>query len=717
MSSPAKQHQQRKKRKSDEGAVGGQNKNLTTSNSFAALRNLKRVKRSEASGSTGTSTKALPSKKSEVVIEIESTHPVVKKRAKADPPAEVVSPPRQRKPQRPRSDVPKGPFLDPKVVSTYKPSSKSMASNFKDLTVAIMQPDETICFHGMVSVAVLSGSVTVYGHRLNADSAWETAISSSATDCPSLTNPSFTPCYSPKTHSLLVIRSQPRTGPSKSHAPPADTKSDASLTASIWKLVADLKTSTHKDSTVIVLKSLAHCGVRGLQNADPVYKGIVAEKTETDTMFIPQFEPIFSAIPNVSALEIPLPWERAADAIVANEDLPAPIMTIVGGSNVGKSTFARFLVNRLLERYPVIAFLEADVGQTEFTSSGLMSLHLIERPLIGPPFTHLRQSYRCLHVGATSSQGNPDYYLACVKTLVQAYQEELCGDAGEAIPLVVNTSGWIRGMGLDLLLSTLVAARPSHVLQMNVSLDAPQAYNKNIQADLHQAISSMTNNALECAVIGIPALDDVTAIPRLGGSDQRTLATLSYFNQASSHPPLWTFDKPITARVPFRVPFKSVRIRFLQGEVPYSQTLRALNGTIVSLLIERGDFGNVPSNPADLYESNTDSEAAPALQIIPSQVTLSPDSHHCVGLGLIRGIDVENEQFLVVTGPIPLALLQQVNTFVRSAGVDMPVSLMMAGYEDIRTPLPYTTPFASEGVGSLAWRTRRNLMRRRGQPQ
>ena len=48
-----------------------------------------------------------------------------------------------------------------------------------------------------------------------------------------------------------------------------------------------------------------------------------------------------------------------------------PKVAVCGPKGVGKTTFCRFLVNSLLNYHPVVAFLEADVGQCEFTPPGL----------------------------------------------------------------------------------------------------------------------------------------------------------------------------------------------------------------------------------------------------------------------------------------------------------------------------------------------------------
>lgn len=61
-----------------------------------------------------------------------------------------------------------------------------------------------------------------------------------------------------------------------------------------------------------------------------------------------------------------------------------------GPADVGKSTLCRYLVNYLLNRWPIVCYIDLDVGQREFTVPGTVSLHLLTEPVLGPPMTHLR---------------------------------------------------------------------------------------------------------------------------------------------------------------------------------------------------------------------------------------------------------------------------------------------------------------------------------------
>lgn len=77
--------------------------------------------------------------------------------------------------------------------------------------------------------------------------------------------------------------------------------------------------------------------------------------------------------------------------VTSDKSANGMIILICGPRNVGKSTFSRLVINTLLNKHKRIAYLETDVGQCEFTPSGLVSLHVIDAPIFGPPHTHLRQ--------------------------------------------------------------------------------------------------------------------------------------------------------------------------------------------------------------------------------------------------------------------------------------------------------------------------------------
>ncbi|PFH34241.1 hypothetical protein BESB_073930 [Besnoitia besnoiti] len=62
-----------------------------------------------------------------------------------------------------------------------------------------------------------------------------------------------------------------------------------------------------------------------------------------------------------------------------------PAVVLWGCKGVGKSTFSCFLINFLLNFFPRVAYLEADVGQPTFTLPGCVSLLEVGEPVLTPP--------------------------------------------------------------------------------------------------------------------------------------------------------------------------------------------------------------------------------------------------------------------------------------------------------------------------------------------
>ena len=82
------------------------------------------------------------------------------------------------------------------------------------------------------------------------------------------------------------------------------------------------------------------------------------------------------------------PWAPVINAIVQQNRTPTTV--VCGPKGAGKSTFARYLVNATLPHTSVVAYLDTDVGQPEFTPSGMVSLHLLTQPILGPAHTHMK---------------------------------------------------------------------------------------------------------------------------------------------------------------------------------------------------------------------------------------------------------------------------------------------------------------------------------------
>ena len=95
---------------------------------------------------------------------------------------------------------------------------------------------------------------------------------------------------------------------------------------------------------------------------------------------------------NVTPFILPPSWSETLERCTSILQIPEAqdvcnVYLVKGPKNTGKSTFARTLLNKLLETYERVAFLECDLGQSEFTPGGMVALNVISRPVFGtlPP--------------------------------------------------------------------------------------------------------------------------------------------------------------------------------------------------------------------------------------------------------------------------------------------------------------------------------------------
>jgi hypothetical protein len=195
-----------------------------------------------------------------------------------------------------------------------------------------------------------------------------------------------------------------------------------------------------------------------------------------------------------------------------------------------RSTTLRYLINRVLSKTPYVAVIDCDVGQPEFTPSGQLSLHIFSSqklqqppqsvsssssppcffPLLSPPHLHLHQPELSFYLGDVTIKHTPDMFEKCVSLLFAKFllycdfyrvtgriptdpndvtrehleeysnnshfhflSDELEEEEDNAfpLPLLVNTDGMVRGMGVEIQRYLLNLIEPSHVLHLQTDKD------------------------------------------------------------------------------------------------------------------------------------------------------------------------------------------------------------------------------------------------------
>ncbi|XP_021273484.1 polynucleotide 5'-hydroxyl-kinase NOL9 [Numida meleagris] len=367
------------------------------------------------------------------------------------------------------------------------------------------------------------------------------------------------------------------------------------------------------------------------------------------------------------------------------EDEGVPVIMVCGPKSIGKSTFNRYLINLLLNRLPSVEYMECDIGQTEFTPPGCVSLSNVTEPFLGPPFTHQRTPRKMVYYGQTSCEQDTERYIDVVKYVFSSYRKE--------VPLVINTMGWVKGEGLLLLTDMIRLLSPTHVVQMdvydwkamapltpeNVHL-APGLYTKgkqqakSRQMDLSAAESWKSPEGEEDASAPEYKLlyihpefprAGVAGEARVHSSILRDMSILGYLGQLQ--PPDVASVLPLHSLVPYQVPFNAVALRVIHTDVAPTNIMYAVNASWVGLC-------RIP----DEIRSQT---AGPVL------LTQTPICD-CLGFGIVRGVDMEKQLYHVLT-PVPPENLRLVNCLLLG-NIAIP-NCILVSQEGIEGEIPYVT--------------------------
>ncbi|KAJ0985540.1 hypothetical protein J5N97_003896 [Dioscorea zingiberensis] len=346
-----------------------------------------------------------------------------------------------------------------------------------------------------------------------------------------------------------------------------------------------------------------------------------------------------SSLPSVV---IPLPWEEAADSIAYDSSSrPPPISLVCGPGNCGKSTFSLHLLNTLLSRYERVAYLDTDVGQAEFTPPGCLSLHIFDKPIPDLSILCLKTPERCVFYGGVSAKNDPKGYLNSIFALYdhflgEYYQASNINDHSKPmLPLIVNTCGWVKGLGFNVLVEILRHINLTHVVQFRTSLEK-----KNLPRGMFWLEGAPTGKVNLIEIQATPnASSNRPALIKKDAVMMRDLRIVSYFRQCmprdlciSSYKELF---RCLATIHPYEVHFSEIKVIRLCCQAPSLETCQSLDNSIVGL----GVSSMVPSES----ENST--------------------PWWCIGLGFVRAVDIHKDLFYLIT-PVPPSSLKMVDVLL-----------------------------------------------------
>ncbi|GJY93161.1 protein CLP1 [Tanacetum coccineum] len=137
---------------------------------------------------------------------------------------------------------------------------------------------------------------------------------------------------------------------------------------------------------------------------------------------------------------------------------------VVGPTDSGKSTLSRMLLSWAAKQGWKPTFVDLDIGQGSITLPGCVAASPIEMPIDPVEGIPLEMPLVYFY-GHNTPTVNADLYRVLVKELAQILERQFAGNAeSRAAGMVINTMGFIDGLGYDLLLHAIDTFQATVVL-------------------------------------------------------------------------------------------------------------------------------------------------------------------------------------------------------------------------------------------------------------
>ncbi|ODN81890.1 hypothetical protein L202_02239 [Cryptococcus amylolentus CBS 6039] len=522
-----------------------------------------------------------------------------------------------------------------------------------------LAPDESLVIAGAYILTLLQRSLALFSTTIN---------------------PSSTPhpIYAPTSHPLPTL------------TPSTTTSTPSSL---LSKLKLPKQFLKKNDRTILLIRENG-CGIDGLRyGAVPGFANAFLEVT--GIWGLRNVHPVIGSFPTpVYSYHTPSSWDSAlassTQLLQGEYAEESPFVGLVKGQKrSGKSTFARGLLNTLLGKYERVAWLECDLGQGEFGCGGVVGLWVVEKPVFGPPFTHPSSPVRAHYLGTYTPLTCPDEYISSIRILLSHFKYELqfplsstsTSRNSNVLPLIINTQGWVKGLGEELLRGIEVMAEPTHVFEFEAPVQeggfsgpgwtqsppwstAQLPYdpsNPTSMVELEDDVQGRKSFKLEVAPVS-------PLQARYTPADLRVLSTLTYFHStllsSSSSVPSWDFA-PLATVPPYEVLLSSAQEAalkkvYLIGEgsegVVLEDVALALNGAMVAL---------VQDLSADEEEEGL---------YVQGRLPSFGESSTTLGLALVRSVSASSSGFtLHLLTPLPPHALSRANAIVKNGALELPL--------------------------------------------
>lgn len=447
---------------------------------------------------------------------------------------------------------------------------------------------------------------------------------------------------------------------------------------------------TTKDSVLHLQSDQAAVPLRELEKLNPVFGRLWNEpapdprtprkgsQTSEDTYQIIYTSDDAPRRIIIQELNSPAEWNKKMAELSSPKQTRPPVVLVCGPKSSGKSTFGKLLANRLvtsrkggrMKTWQNVAVLDIDPGQPEYGPPGVVSLVTVSKPNLAPSFCHPAPeagytTVRSHAIAAVTPGLDAERFIECVSDLFKTYTQ---AKSHGPMPMVVNTPGWVQGTGLDILTTLIESTDVTEVIYM--SQEGPE-----------ETVDELKRTCVGKKVAFTTLPSQTSEFTSRTALHYRTMQTMSYFHMQSPsvdvEQPRWD-STSLTETPPWRARYKGENSGIL-GVICYdyqpssSLLAESINGMVVALV----EVDGISPFRAIVEEDKTKTEDVAFEDVIHAYIRLTPEGIpyienppgrplwpggcRSIGLGLIRGIDVQKGEFQLIT-PIAADILRKYST-------------------------------------------------------
>lgn len=286
------------------------------------------------------------------------------------------------------------------------------------------------------------------------------------------------------------------------------------------------------------------------------------------------------------------------------------------------------------------------------------------------------------------------------------------------VPMIINTMGWMTGLGLDLVQYALHVFKPSHVLAFMTpenedTIRKCMTTTNVLRGGANSEMSQKEAEGIYVRYMGNPTNDGPRG--KHSPADQRNLAYWSYF--FGSHPSpssqtitTFNFNRQLSEIRPLVVPLSYVQLASTAGEIDLFALLSSRSRPDQMKLLESWMLMRLVGLARDDKYRNYQGRW---VNLLPKSKRVAEIP--CIGLGLIRSIVPcpDGRIHLHVITPLPLSQLSSTNTLI--LGIQqLPIPMLSGDSISMKAEAPgfSTQMVGSDVAGAGARKTRHNMRRK-----